>query len=242
MELTFVVPCRPFVGVFDELQRRAIASWRRAVPNARILLLGSDLPPAAQLDADAVLAPATNGRGITILTGVWEIACRQQSAWVCVGESDILFDASLPHTLAALEGVERPFVIAQRWDMAADGTRRLHPPSAMSFCLWRGGTIRADGIPPFAVGRTLHDNWLVWAAIERWQMTVIDATECLTAIHIDHPYAEYGDKEGMFRSAERAENQRMGYATGMPRPYGIDDTPYRLTPTGQVQAKERMAA
>jgi hypothetical protein len=173
---------------------------------------------------------------------VWEVACAQTSAWVCVGESDILLDATLPGTLAALQQVERPFVIGQRWDLSPTGERRLHPPSAVSFCLFRSGTVEAAGIPPFAIGRTLHDNWLVWAARERWQMQVIDATACLNATHLDHPYAEYGDKEGMFRSAERAENQRMGYATGMPRPYGVDDAAWTLTRDYQLQLKEKVVA
>ncbi len=226
MEITFVVPCRPFTGIFDTIQRRALTSWREAVPSARIVLLGQDLP--ADTGADELRTPATNARGITTLSGVWEIACAQKSEWVCVGESDLLFDATLPAALMALAQIERPFVIGQRWDMNADGHCKLHPPSAVSYCIFRGGQLDAAGIPPFAIGRTLHDNWLVWAAMHRWDMTVIDATDSIKIVHINHPYAEHGDKEGMFRSAERAENVQLARMSGMMRPLGVNDAPWVL--------------
>jgi hypothetical protein len=101
--------------------------------------------------------------------------------------------------------------------------------------LYKRGTL--GGIPPFAVGRTAYDNWLVWAAMERWGMTVIDATETITAIHINHSYPEYGDREKMLQSEERKENHRLARETEMNRWYGINDAPF-IMQNGKVFKKE----
>jgi hypothetical protein len=37
--ITFFAPVRPFVGLFDILQRNAIASWKRAIPGAQVIIL-----------------------------------------------------------------------------------------------------------------------------------------------------------------------------------------------------------
>lgn len=234
--ITFFTHCRPFEGEFDKLQRQAIASWVAAVPDCQIVMLGHGghfAFPYSFARAEA------NDHGMALVSDVFATGEEMASHdLLCEISSDIVLGADVNRALRAIEDVERPFVIGQRWDIdpgADPDTATLHPASAADYFIFRRGTL--GPIPPFAVGRTAYDNWLIWAAIEQWGCTVIDATEVVTAIHVRHSYPEYGDKARMLQSEERKENHRLGWATGMPRWYRVTDAPYVLTPAGEV--KER---
>lgn len=233
--ITFFTSLRPFVGEFDKLQRMAIMSWMETVPKAQVIVMGE--PPgshaaAQELDVIQCLDIERNEWGtprVDSLFGLGERYATQE--WLCEVSADIVLGADLRNVLQALDSVERPFVIGQRWDIeigAAPETATLHPSCGIDYFLYRRGTLRTDDIPPFGVGKTMYDNWLVWAAMYRWDMTVIDATQALTAIHVNHTYIEYGDKGAMLKSQEHEENHRLAYATGMERHYGINDTPWVL--------------
>ena len=230
--ITFFTHCRPFRGEFDELQRVAIASWRSAVPGCQIILMGDDesvARPADELGADWVGPIPTNDHGtplVSIIFGYGEEYGRHE--WLCEISSDIVLGGDFQDALEAIQKIERPFVVGQRWDIdpgAPPERATLHPPSAADYFIYRRGTL--GEIPPFAVGRTAYDNWLIWAAIHEWGLTAIDATDAITAVHINHGYPEYGTKQRMIQSEERKENFRLMLETA-PRHYQVDDAPYVL--------------
>jgi hypothetical protein len=59
-------------------------------------------------------------------------------------------------------------------------------------------------IPPFAIGRTRYDNWLIWKAAEEGAV-VVDASPFVTVIHQNH---DYGHTGGLVKAWEGAEAKR----------------------------------
>jgi hypothetical protein len=242
--ITFFTSPRPFKGQFDKLQRMAIQSWLGAVPGCQIILMG-DAPGAGQvaqeLGITRCLDVAVNEQTTPLVNSLFTLGERYAThGWLCEISTDITMDIDIVDACLTLAKLDNPFVVGQRWDIDVDAkpsSAVLHPPCGIDYFLYRRGTLPVADIPPFAVGKTAYDNWLVWAAQERWGMSVIDATEAITAIHVNHPYPEYGNKVAMFESAERAENLRLSAASGCRRLYGIDDAPWVLT-HGQVKKRE----
>jgi len=239
--VTFFTVIRPFVGEFNELQRLAIGSWLGAVPGSEVLVMGAREGAAeacADLGVTHIPGITTNEHGTELVSDVFVQA--QQMArhdWLCEISADIVLGGDFILALQAIRKLRRPFVVGQRWDVTPDGTEcKLHPPCGVDYFLFKRDTL--GDIPPFAVGRTLYDNWMVWAAMERWGLTVIDATETITALHLAHGYPEYGDKAVMLQSEEKRHNTRLFFDSGAPRPYGINDAPYVMV-VGKV--KERKA-
>ena len=232
--ITFLCIPRAFVGEFDDLQRMAIRSWREAVPDCQVLMFGNE----------AGMAEAAQELGVTHcdelhygINGA-PLADRPFSLgehyaihdWMLFASADIVFGADLLPALHAVEGIERPFVIGQRWDIpqgASAAAARLHPPCGVDYFMYRRGTI--GPVLPFTVRGGGGDNWKVWKALTAWQMTVIDATADITAIHVNHAHPEWpSGKAGRQGSAEQAENRRLYREDGMPRLYGVNDAPWVL--------------
>lgn len=243
--ITFFTIVRPFISEFDSLQRMAIGSWLSAVPGpgAQVLVMGNREGAAracADLEVEHVPEIAVNAWGTELVGDAFHLAeQRARYTWLCEVSADVILGADLLPALKAIERLPRPFVIGQRWDIdpgAPASSAVLHPPSGVDYFLYRAGTVPAGDIPPFAVGRTACDNWLVWGAMERWGLMVIDATEAITAIHVNHGHPEYGEKAAMLASEERAENLRLCRESGCPRWYSIKDAPWVLE-GGQVRKR-----
>lgn len=232
--ITFFTIVRPFRGEFDALQRQAIASWHAAVPGSEILLFGDrdGVEKAARgLGARHIPGITTNDQGTELVSAAF--ACAEREArhdWLCEVSADVILSAEIAWIVRVLMDYEHPLVVGQRWDVDPDGapdSAVLHPPSAVDYFLYRRDTF--GEIPPFAVGRRVYDNWIIWAALERWGMTVIDATADLTAIHVNHGYPDWENgQQGLLVSDERAENLRLAQATGCNRWPGVHQAPYIL--------------
>jgi len=232
--ITFVTLPRAFQGEFRELQYMAIQSWLSAVPGCQVIVMG-DEPGTRQAVYDLGIVQCLNVDmnefGTPLMDKVF--AAGEQYAshpWICEISADIVMDEMIVHLPALLAECERPFVIGQRWDIdpgANSETAKLHPPCGMDWFFYRRGTI--GPIPPFAAGRGRIDNWLVWAAIHRWDMQVIDATEDVFAIHVNHGHPNWPNgKAGREAGPEWATNDKLAQETGMTRLYGINDAPWVL--------------
>lgn len=239
--ITFFTSVRDFRGEFDGLQRRAIASWLAAVPGAEVILMGDRYGVSAAADDLGVRylpGVACNAHGterfddLFSLTGV-----HARHDILCEISADIMLEQGVDVALATLDSLDRFLVIGQRWDVDGDGLRALHDPCGIDYFLYRCGTL--GEIPPFAVGRTAYDQWLVWAAVARWGLTVIDATGVITALHVNHGYPDWENgKRGLFESDERAENHRLARATGCDRWYTVHDAPYVMTAKGLLRREQ----
>jgi hypothetical protein len=78
-------------------------------------------------------------------------------------------------------------------------------------------------IPPFAIGRTAWDNWLIFRGRERSAM-VVDATACVMAVHQSHGYENFDSLQSLSKGAEGRQNRKL-MADGN---YTLDDVTHIL--------------
>lgn len=104
---------------------------------------------------------------------------------------------------------------------------RLHPPSGIDYFVFPRGLWGA--IPPFALGRTAWDQWLIFRALQR-RASVIDATQVVCAVHQNHDYSHAGGSKAQLWSGEEAQRNRQ--LTGRAIGYSIVDARWKLTPQG----------
>lgn len=222
--ITFFSIPRAFEGEFDELQRVAMSSWLSAVPGCQIVSLGDELP--------------TNEQGTPLINKVFEWAEKvAEFDMLCEISADIILGADFEQAIKDIQDIPGPFMIGQRWDINPGDepeSAKLHSPAGIDYFVYRKGTIPVEEIPPFAVGRAAYDNWLVWAAINRWGLTVIDATNAITAIHVNHAVNANTSKT---YDEERRENIRLAEDTGCNRWCGVTDAPYVLH-RGKVKERD----
>ena len=244
--ISFFANVRPFKREFAEIQRVAITSWIEVHRHSEAIILG-DVEGAfdvvMDLGAGWVQDVEANEKGTELVPDIWRKGIAEASnEWICALNSDNVVSANIVNAVEALSDIERPFVVGQRWDLnpgQSPEAATLHGHCGVDWFLFRAETVLVSDIPPFAVGKTLYDNWLIWAAIERWDMTVIDATEDVTVIHLNHGNPEYGTKQAMIESDEKRENTRLFRETCNAKPCGVKDAPYVLK--GGVVSKREIA-
>ncbi len=241
--ITFLTLPRPFVGEFDRLQRLALQSWQGAVPGCEVLVFGHE-PGIAEVvrELGLIHCPGLtyNAAGHPLADQPFALG-EQQAAheWLCFCSADIVFGGDLLPAFQAVQQVERPFVVGQRWDIepgTVDPEQAvLHPPCGIDYFLYRRGTI--GPVLPFTIGGGGCDQWILWKALTAWRMTVIDATADITAVHVNHGYPLWPEgKRGREGSPEQLHNRRLYQADGMTRLCGIDDAPWVLR-GGQIERR-----
>lgn len=226
--ITFFSHVRPFVGEFDALQRTAISSWK-SMGDVQVVLLGKDSMQAAiDLEVDWGPIAGYNENGTALVKAIFEAGERAAKYdLLCEISSDIVLSASSMPAFVAMDKIANPLVVGQRHDVTLyNKVVTLHPSSAVDYFAYRRRAFWWHEMPDFAVGRTAYDNWIMWAANTLWGMDTIDATADIYALHINHGYPEYGDKEAMQQSDERKRNREMAYATGCRTWPGVESTRY----------------
>jgi len=105
---------------------------------------------------------------------------------------------------------------------------KLHPPTGIDYFVFSRGLWKY--IPPFAIGRTTWDNWLIYGARDR-SAAVIDATNVVMAIHQNHDYAHVSaTPDEVWKGAEARRNLVM--AGGYAHVFTLEDATHILTPRG----------
>jgi hypothetical protein len=82
----------------------------------------------------------------------------------------------------------------------------FHQGGGADYFLFRKG-LWSD-IPPFAIGRTMWDNWLIYSALKR-NMPVIDATEVITAVHQNHKSFYPVGRNAVLKGPEGMVNRKL---------------------------------
>ena len=202
----FTVP-REFAGDFAAIQRTALESWLALRPAPEVILLGDDggtAEAAREHGLEHVPGIARNELGTPLLDDVFEQARRlATNKLLCFLNADIVLLEDFSAAVARVAVLPEPFLMIGE-------CRNLDP--ALAAAELRSGRLaevaRARGrsrgakaidyfvfsrdlygsVPPFVLGRTRYDNWLVWRARDLGA-TVVDATPVVTAVHQDHHYA-----------------------------------------------------
>ncbi len=211
----FAIP-KAFEGHDGIIQRNAIESWSRLLPECEIILCADD-PGVAEVADEFGLKHlpgiARNDYGTPYLNSafdqVMEVA---NNHLLCYVNADIIL---LSDFLGAVSRIRFPeyLMIGQRWDvdiavpLASDGPEydqrlisyvekngQLHPPSGIDYFVFPRN-ISLGTLPPFVVGRPGWDNWFVYQA-GKHGLPIIDATRVAKVIHQNHGYDHVLDRRG----------------------------------------------
>jgi len=92
----------------------------------------------------------------------------------------------------------------ERWAAKAVAASKLHSPGAVDLFMYPRN--QYEHMPPFAIGRTAYDNWLLWNTVAS-DIPLIDATSFVTLIHQNHDYA-HAQKIDVWDGVEARENRK----------------------------------
>ena len=116
-------------------------------------------------------------------------------------------------------------MVGQRWDLDFDEALDFGPGWEAKFRVKviTEGQVNASGgidyfvfpkkmlgrIPPFAIGRTAWDNWLIYRACTL-KVPVINASKAVMAVHQNHDYAHISTKSGdIWKGPEAKRNLEL---------------------------------
>ena len=244
----FSIP-KPFCGLFATIQHNAITSWTELVPRCQVILCGNEkgvAEAAHQHGVEHVPEIDCNKYGTPLLSSAFALAQAQaRFPIVCYTNADIIFMGDL---LAAVLRIEMPafLMVGRRMDaniskplnIGSSGWENdlreqvrllgvLHASTGIDYFVFPRGQVE---LLPFAVGRILWDNWMIFQA--RYHKTpVIDATDYVLAIHQNHDYSHLS--EGVQTSRDGPEVKENWQMVG-PNfvPFTIQDADWILNGRG----------
>lgn len=220
----FAVP-KPFVGLAAVHQHNALLSWARLGPGVDVILFGDDdgVEGAARRHGFAYGGPvARSAAGTPLLDDLFARAeAMARGATLAYVNADIILFGDF---LAAIETARARtthfLVVGRRRDIDLDEAIDATDPEWQQQLIARAraeGHIEApDGsdyfvfsrglfgrLPPFAIGRTGWDNWLMAEALRR-HAVLVDASEDVLAIHQRH-----GRDDGAWSGREAERNRTL---------------------------------
>ncbi len=250
----FAIP-KPFRGHIETIQRNAIQSWTLLHPRPDIILFGGDEGTAEVADEFGVRhVPhvARNEYGTPLVSSLFEVAQGvSKAAFTAYVNADIILLSDFMDAVSRVS-LKRFVICGQRWDLDLDEavdfmvvdwedrfrTRvreagRLHARTAIDYFVFPHGLYRE--LPPFTIGRTVWDNWLIYRA---WSLgvPVIDATDAITAVHQNHDYSHNKEgRDGIWKGPEARQNLEL--AGGLRHVFTLEDAKWLLTAQGMKRPK-----
>jgi hypothetical protein len=224
---------KSFAGHTGVIQRNALRSW--SLLGFPVILLGDDAgvgEAAVEFGATHVPSIERNKFGTPLVSSLFAVGeSAATTEFLCYVNADIILRPDISTALRALASFDGPFLCTgRRWDVeiyedlvgdAANFDRavvsalragQLHSATGLDYFIYRRGLYQE--IPPFAIGRTCWDNWLLWAALRRGA-ALIDATESVTAVHQWHDYGHVsGGIEGTWKGPEAQRNLQVAGGLG----------------------------
>lgn len=219
----FSVP-NAFNDVIGKRQHNAIKSWALLEPSPVIFLLGDEVGISEAAKAyHCIHMPRIrkNQYGTPIVADAFDQIQRISLSQdvICYVNTDIIL---MQDWSDILFGVSKKFdqflMISQRWDIDVDHLLsdkvdwkvelrakvamegNLHGKGAIDFFAFRSGLYK--NIPPFIIGRSCWDNWLVGEAV-RQGIPVVNVTDCVTVVHQNTP-----QRDGIIMTDRRQEERK----------------------------------
>jgi len=225
--LTLLTIPKPFCGHIAVIQRNAIQSWTLLQPRPEVIVFGDDegvADIAKEFSVRHVAEVARNEYGTPLLNDLFEKAQSLVThGLLCYVNADIILMTDFMEAVKrVVRHKRRCLMVGQRWDMDIKESLDFSPgwEERLRTAVMEQGTLHREtgidyfvsplgllsDIPPFAIGRTAWDNWLVYRA--RSQLVpVIDATQVVMAIHQSHDYSYHSsEKEGVWNGPEAKRN------------------------------------
>ena len=219
VDLTLFTTAKPFAGHSAIIQRNALRSWSRLQPRPEILLIGDEEGyEEAAADVGALRVPWPRAERVWHASG-FEIFRNGREHGTGRVLTFLNADIILPPLFTqAVAIVERKFprflLVGRRVDLEVDQFLGFDKDwyERLSSRAIADGTVRGDlcidyfaftrdmfpAIPPFAIGRTRYDNWLIWRAAQEGAV-VVDASAFVKVIHQNH---DYGHADGLIKAWE----------------------------------------
>jgi len=227
--------------------------------DVEILLIGNEAgvaEEAARIRATHAPEVRRNEWGTPLVDDVFRIGAEAaKGEWLAYINADIVLLPDFLGVLDTMRVFRKPgLVIGQRWDLDLEDSidfsnpnwdeemrvevksrGNLHSPSGIDYFLFGPGTWKQ--IPPFALGRTMWDNWLVYSARARG-LAVVDATASVLAVHQNHSYGlRSAAADWVWKGPEAERN--LDLAGGLDHYFTIEDTTHRLEGTRVQLALDR---
>lgn len=247
----FAIP-KPFHGRIETIQRNAIQSWTLLRPVCEIILFGDEkgtAEVAGEFKVCHIPEVARNEFGTPLVSSLFETTERVAAYdLLCYINADIVLMNDFMKAVQQVSERKRRFLlVGQRWDVGInqlwnfqhpDWQERLRayvaecgelsPPTGIDYFVFPRGFW--GEIPPFAIGRLVWDNWLIYRA-RSLRAPVVDATGSVLAVHQNHDYAHYPmGKTGIIGGPEAKCN--MEIAGGYSHVFTLEDVTHILTPSG----------
>lgn len=226
---------KPMKGHDAVTQRNSIESWVRLKPKPEVVLVGSDegvSELAQELDASHVPEVGVNELGTPLVNEIFKAAEEHidGDVYAYINADIILMDNFIGSINALLQQQKRFLMVGRRWNIDQtelidfsdkDWQTKLrdkvvqegfiYPTGGVDYFVYTKGLF--SEIPPFAVGRTVWDNWLVWDPLSRNE-AVVDSTRTVLAVHHNHGYEHVvGPKDDPMRAwggEEAQANRALG--------------------------------
>ena len=253
--LTLFTTAKAFEGHFAVIQYNALRSWKLLGRDVEIILFGEDggsAEAAKELGLRHEAKVAKNEQGTNLVNYMFEKAQEiAKHELVCYVNCDIVLTSEFRAAAMRLRPWGQRFLmVGRRWDVEITepldftqsdweervtqhaktrGFQRLY--YNIDYFLFTKGLYKE--IPPFAIGRLMWDNWLVWKAHEMGA-PVVDASAAVCAVHQNHDYSHHAQgTQGVWDGAEASGNIEMG--GGLSHRRTIEDSTYRMTASGEIE-------
>ena len=251
---------KAFIGEFETIQRNAITSWTFLQPKPEILLFGDEQGTkqiAKELKIRHIPTIKSNQCGTPFLNDLFYRAQSQASNNIlcCVNSDIILLNQDFINIIQNVFSLLPQFLlVGKRYELPITQTINFKQTSWKQILknkVTKQGFLKNAGwidyftftkgvfnkIPPFALGRTFWDKWLIWYAIEQG-CPVINVTDSITAIHQTHSYSHA--KEGytkVWEGKEALENIQL--AGGWSHGLTINDADFILKDKKLIRNNQR---
>lgn len=258
--ITLFTTTKPFKDHSGIIQRNALKSWKLLSPQVEIIVFGNEDGVAdvcAELSLRHVPHVERNEFGLKRIDYYFDRA--QEVARhdvLCYVNCDILLTQDF---LTAVERVNswrsRFLMVGRRWDMevrevidfseatwqekvwrSALAANRQRDEKWIDYFAFPRGLFYKK-VPPFVIGRTCWDNWLVWFAANSGA-SVVDASRVVRAIHQNHDYGYHPrGKEGVWNDEQARQNFEL--AGGWSHLWFISDAAWVLRRGGHLRRRRR---
>lgn len=202
--IIFTVP-KPFIGKFRIIQENAIDSWLSISPKPKIILIGDEFGVsniAKRKHLIQIKKIKKNIKGTPLLNNIFSQVQKDFKDKVFMYiNTDIILLKSPNNCIEILrKRFDRFLAVGKRYEMNVEKRMDIKSikntiknahlkqkgNSWMDYFIFTNGVFNT--IPPFALGKTFWDKWLIWHALQK-NIPTIDITDQLDLVHQTHSYS-----------------------------------------------------
>ena len=242
---------KPFLGLFNIIQRNAVQSWRRLGPEVEVILMGDDegtSQVAKEFGVHHISDVARNASGTPLISSLFEKAQEEATCErMCYVNADIILMSDFLQAIKRVASeMPRSLMVGRRWNLdlkepvdfnanweewlltqVAD-RGKLYYHFAIDYFVFLKGIL--GEIPPFAIGRPAWDNWVLYRACSE-NVPVVELTKAVRVVHQSHDYSHHPSGwVGAMKGEESKQNIKLAGQVG--HAYSLLDARYCLTEKG----------